>query len=304
MQFTGPMTTRPAPTPDELAASPVPAPRHELTPVAGAASAATERPQVVVDGVAFDAVTEGQVVDHVVEQLARGRGGMLLTPNVDILRQLRRPSLQAIAEQADLVVADGMPIVWASRLLGRPLPERVTGASLATSLPAAAATAGRSVYLLGGEEGVARSAAQNLAAEHDDLHVAGWHCPPHGFERDEEQMRLIVDDLRRTKPDLVLVGLGFPKQERLIGVLRATLPHAWFIGCGGALTFLAGRVSRAPERLQRSGLEWVHRLAMEPRRMARRYLVDDLPYAAGLFARAAHRGVLRERPGDDAEAAA
>jgi len=251
--------------------------------------------RVVVDGISFDAVTEQQVVTHVLTSLRQRRGGMLLTPNVDILRQLRRPALQGIAEEADLVVADGMPIVWASRLQGRPLPERVTGAALARSLPAALAREGRSVYLLGGEEGVAEVAADNLDREHDDLRVVGWHCPPRGFERDERQLAAMVEDLQRSQPDLVLVGLGFPKQERLIGVLRGALPHAWFIGCGGALTFLAGRVSRAPEHMQRSGLEWVHRLAMEPRRMARRYLVDDLPYAAGLFARAAWRTDAAER---------
>ncbi|MEJ5887577.1 WecB/TagA/CpsF family glycosyltransferase [Pseudokineococcus marinus] len=286
------MTTRPAPTPEELAASPVPSPRPELTPLPAPTGAAPAGPRVVVDGVAFDAVTETEVVDHVLGEMAQGRGGMLLTPNVDILRQLRRPALRGIAAEADLVVADGMPIVWASRVLGSPLPERVTGASLAESLPAAAAGAGRSVYLLGGEEGVAELAAENLSAEHDELRVVGWHCPPHGFEEDEREMEAIVADLRRAKPDLVLVGLGFPKQERLIGVLRAALPHAWFIGCGGALTFLSGRVSRAPRGLQRSGLEWVHRLVMEPRRMARRYLVDDLPYAAGLFARSFHRATV------------
>ncbi|MEJ5866157.1 WecB/TagA/CpsF family glycosyltransferase [Pseudokineococcus sp. 5B2Z-1] len=279
------MTTRPALTPEELAASPVLVPQqtHDHTVDAAAPQ------KVVVDGVAFDAVTETEVVDHVLREMSAGRGGMLLTPNVDILRQLRRPDLQGIAAQADIVVADGMPIVWASRIQGSPLPERVTGASLAGSLPAAAASAGRSVYLLGGEEGVAEAAAENLASDHEGLRVAGWHCPPHGFERDEDQMGAIVEDLQRTQPDLVLVGLGFPKQERLIGVLRSTLPRAWFIGCGGALTFLSGRVSRAPEGIQKSGFEWLHRLAMEPRRMARRYLVDDLPYAAGLFARSARR---------------
>ncbi|MEJ5914124.1 WecB/TagA/CpsF family glycosyltransferase [Pseudokineococcus sp. 1T1Z-3] len=247
------------------------------------------RPRIEVDGVAFDAVTEVEVVEHVLDRLAQGQGGMLLTPNVDILRQLRRPELSAIHAAADVVVADGMPIVWASRLQGRPLPERVTGASLAVSLARAAATDGRSVYLLGGEEGVAQAAASALTDDHEDLQVAGWHCPPHGFERDEAELQRIVEELRRSQPDVVLVGLGFPKQERLIGLLRSTLPRAWFIGCGGALAFLAGRVPRAPQALQASGLEWVHRLAMEPRRLARRYLVDDLPYAAGLFARSAWR---------------
>ena len=280
------VTTRPAQSPDpSLAASPVPTPRTRTTP----RPLGPAQSKVRVDGVDFDAITEGQVVRHVVDELEAGRGGMLLTPNVDILRQLRRPALRDLAEQADLVVADGMPIVWASRLQGQPLPERVTGASLAQSLPAAAAAAGRSVYLLGGEKGVAAEAAARLAADVPGVRVAGHHCPPHGFERDAARMDEMLAGLAAAQPDLVLVGLGFPKQENLIGVLRRTLPHAWFVGCGGALTFLAGRVQRAPESMQRSGLEWVHRLAMEPRRMARRYLVDDIPYAAGLFARAATR---------------
>jgi N-acetylglucosaminyldiphosphoundecaprenol N-acetyl-beta-D-mannosaminyltransferase len=249
----------------------------------------TTRQQVTVDDVTFDALREHEVVAHVFDALHRGEGGNLITPNVDILRQLRRPQLRDLAEQAELVVPDGMPIVWASRLQGEELPERVTGSSLIWSLSREASTAGRSLYLLGGAEGIAERAADRLQEEMPDLVVSGWDCPPFGFEKSQQQLEETVGAVVEAKPDLVFVALGFPKQERLMQRLREHLPQTWFIGCGGTLTMVAGEVSRAPVWIQKSGFEWVHRLAMEPRRMAKRYLVHDLPYAAGLMARSVAR---------------
>ncbi|WP_432511363.1 WecB/TagA/CpsF family glycosyltransferase [Kineococcus sp. SYSU DK001] len=258
-----------------------------------------ERPdqhqQVTVDDVTFDALRETEVVEHVMVALEEGRGGNLITPNVDILRQLRRPQLRELAEQAELVVPDGMPIVWASKLQGEELPERVTGSSLIWSLSEAAARSDRSLYLLGGAEGIAERAADRLTEEYDGLDVAGWHCPPFGFEKRPDTLEETVSAVVEAEPDIVFVALGFPKQERLMQLLREHLPNTWFVGCGGTLTMVAGEISRAPLWIQRSGLEWVHRLAMEPRRMAKRYLVHDLPYAAGLFARAAARRTRTRR---------
>ncbi|WP_432508839.1 WecB/TagA/CpsF family glycosyltransferase [Kineococcus auxinigenes] len=242
-----------------------------------------------MDDVAFDALREEEVVEHVFDALDRGDGGSIVTPNVDILRQLRRPETRQITEQAELVVPDGMPIVWASRLQGEELPERVTGSSLIWSLSREAAATGRSVYLLGGAEGIAERAAGNLVEKVGGLEVAGWDCPPLGFEHRPEQLEATVDAVAEAKPDLAFVALGFPKQERLMQQLRRQLPGTWFVGCGGTLTMVAGEVSRAPIWAQRSGLEWVYRLAKEPRRMAKRYLVHDMPYAAGLMVRSAAR---------------
>ncbi|MEZ0166637.1 WecB/TagA/CpsF family glycosyltransferase [Kineococcus sp. LSe6-4] len=252
-----------------------------------------EHQQVTVDDVDFDALRESEVVDHVMLALQEGRGGNLITPNVDILRQLRRPQLRELAEQAELVVPDGMPIVWASRIQGEELPERVTGSSLIWSLSEAAARSDRSLYLLGGAEGIAERAADRLTETYEELKVAGVQCPPFGFEKRPAQLEQTVSAVVEAEPDIVFVALGFPKQERLMQHLREHLPNTWFVGCGGTLTMVAGEVSRAPLWIQRSGLEWVHRLAMEPRRMAKRYLVHDLPYAAGLFARAVARRTSR-----------
>ena len=250
--------------------------------------------RVDVDGIGFDAVDERQVVSAVLAGLDGGRGGIVLTPNVDILRTLRQPDRRDLADSASLVVADGAPIVWASRLRGHPLPARVAGSELVHSLTDAAARHGRSVYLLGGEEGVAARGAEELRRRHPGLRVAGWHCPPHGFERDADLSQAVLDAVVPTAPDVVLVGLGFPKQDRLAQQLTEHLPETWFLGCGAGLSFLAGEVSRAPRWMQRSGLEWVYRLLQEPRRLGRRYLLEDIPYAAVLLGRAyGHR--LRRR---------
>src|SRR5690606_15749206 len=239
-------------------------------------------PRVVLGGVSFDALTEAQVVEHVAAALGRGAGGHLVTPNIDIVRQARRDGeARAIIDAADLVVADGAPILWGGRLARRPLPARVTGASLIWTLSEAMARDGRSVYLLGGgAPGVPERAGEVLAGRYPGLRVAGAAAPPMGFDRDERQVAAVAAELTARKPDLVFVGLGFPRQDRLITALRPALPGAWFVGCGAAIPFAAGEAKRAPEWMQRSGLEWLHRLASEPRRLFSRYIVHDLPFAA------------------------
>jgi N-acetylglucosaminyldiphosphoundecaprenol N-acetyl-beta-D-mannosaminyltransferase len=243
---------------------------------------------VPVGAVSVLAITEAQVASFVADSWARGEGGTIVTVNVDILRAATRDSrLAALVAAADVVVADGMPLVWAAAVAGSPVPERVTGASLVSTLTAVAAASGRSVYLIGGEPGVPEAAGRALADRFPGLRVAGADSPPFGFERDERQVEELVAAVTRARPDLVLVGLGFPKQEDLIARLRAGLPEAWMLGCGAGIPMAAGQFRRAPRALQRTGLEWLHRLALEPRRLARRYLAHDLPFALVLLARAA-----------------
>src|SRR4029453_11632952 len=139
---------------------------------------------------------------------------------------------------ASLVVADGMPLIWASRLQRTPLPERVAGSSLISTLSAGAAARGRSVFLLGGAPGPAHAAAPVLRQRHPDIRIAGTSCPARGFEADEFQLERLIEDLRRADPDIIYVALGSPKQERVIGRLRPHLSRAWWLGLGISLTFL------------------------------------------------------------------
>lgn len=236
------------------------------------------------------AIDEHDSIAHVIDSLAAGRGGWMVTANLDILRQVHAsPEIRRLVEQADLRVADGMPLLWAARLQGTPLPERVCGSNLIHSLPAAASAAGRSVFFLGGDPGTAEAAAAALVARHPGLRVAGCLCPKLGFEQNPEELAGIEQALRESKPDLVLVALGFPKQERLIERMRPTAPQAWWIGVGISFSFASGRVKRAPRWVQAIGFEWLHRTLQEPRRLFRRYFVHDIPYGLGLLWRSWRR---------------
>ncbi|GGM42339.1 hypothetical protein GCM10011608_28760 [Micromonospora sonchi] len=241
------------------------------------------------------------MVRHVVAEMTAGRGGQIVTPNVDILRRARRDQeARAHVESASVVVADGKPLIWASQIAGNPLPARVPGADLIWSLSAAMAEQDRSVYLFGGAPGTASRAEQAMRARFPGLRIAGHLSPPFGFDARPDQFEAACATVTATAPDVVYVGFGFPKQERVIARLRARLPGTWFLGCGAAIGFVAGIHRRAPLWMQRSGLEWAHRLANEPARLARRYLVHDLPFALELLAVTALRRLHRRgdiRPG-------
>lgn len=247
----------------------------------------------VLGGVRFDLLTEREVVQHVVREALSDRGGSIVTPNIDICRQVsKNPEIAPLVEGATLVVPDGMPLLWAAKVRGTPFPERVTGSSLIFTLTEEAAAAGLSVYFLGGAPGVPEAAATNLAHRHQGLNVAGTHSPHIGFDQSADGMLNVRARLSEAVPDIVYVGLGFPKQERLIASLASAMPATWFVGCGAAIAFAAGTVPRAPVWMQRSGLEWLHRLLLEPQRLSRRYLLNDAPFALGLLRTAAVHRVL------------
>ncbi|HUR29294.1 MAG TPA: WecB/TagA/CpsF family glycosyltransferase [Planctomycetota bacterium] len=247
---------------------------------------------VELEGVRLHALKEEQCVAHVVEALSAGRGGWIVTPNLDHLVRLSRDaSFKERYARADLAVADGMPLVWACRLQGTPLPGRVAGSDLIWSLSRAAAENGSSVYLLGGDPGTAEAAASELRARFGPLRIAGTHCPAPGFEREPEALLEIEARLAAAAPAIVFVALGSPKQELLIDRLRARMPNTWWLGCGISFSFVSGHVERAPAWARTLGFEWLHRLMQEPRRLCRRYLVDGLPFGAGLIVRSAWRGL-------------
>lgn len=250
---------------------------------------------IELHGVRLQSVTEEQCVQHIIDELDARRGGQVVPVNVEVVRRLvQDSSLRALWEDASIFTADGMPLVWASRVQGTPLPERVTGSSLISTLSAAAARRGRSIFLLGGESDTAEAAAAVLRQRSPGLRVAGTHYPEMGFEQDELAMAMLTDALISVKPDIIYVALGFPKQEKLIARLRGLLPQAWWISVGASFSFLCGRVRRAPPWMQRMGLEWLHRIGQQPRRIGKR-VIRDLPFAGSLLAGAALRRVIGTR---------
>ena len=254
------------------------------------------RPTVELAGVQVDVIGEADAVTLIVDAARSGRGGRVTTPNLSILRQASAsPDLADLVNSADLVVADGAPLVWSARLAGTPLPERVAGSSLAPALVAPAAAAGVGLLLLGGSPGCAEAAATRLASV-PGLRVA-HHCPPFGFEGDpaaSAAIDAVVDDFAAAGPGICLVGLGFPRQDLLAARLQGRQPGLWYLGIGATIDFMAGRVSRAPGWMQRSGLEWAHRLALEPRRLGGRYARDAV-FGTRLLAASA-RARRRARP--------
>ncbi len=240
--------------------------------------------RIVLHGVPIDALTERGCVEHLINESGAGRGGWVITPNLDHMRRAASDDeFRTMLVEADLVVADGMPLIWASRLQGTPLPERVAGSSLVWSLAQAASKTGRSLYLLGGDPGVAEQAARMLVIRYPDLRIAGTDCPEVGFDKDPESIEKVLKKVLDAGPDFVYVALGSPKQERLIQRARVGLPHVWWLGVGISLSFIAGDVRRAPRWVQKIGLEWVHRLLQEPGRLAKRYLIHGLPFAVRLL---------------------
>jgi N-acetylglucosaminyldiphosphoundecaprenol N-acetyl-beta-D-mannosaminyltransferase len=249
-------------------------------------------------GAPMGVVTEASAVQAIIDAAATGRGHWTITANLDHLRRYHRePIARELIDEADLVVADGMPVIWASRLAGEPLPERVSGSSMVWSICEAASARGLSVFLLGGDPGVAERAAHVFRDRYPGLEIAGTACPPVGFESDEQELDRVRRQVSEAAPRIVFVALGFPKQDLLIRSLRSGLPGASFLGVGISLSYATGEVTRAPDWLCSLGLEWAHRLSQEPTlKLSRRYLVDGLPFGLRLMASAArHRFRRRSR---------
>jgi N-acetylglucosaminyldiphosphoundecaprenol N-acetyl-beta-D-mannosaminyltransferase len=239
--------------------------------------------RIALQGLKVDPLTITQAVDRVFGSLAAGDGGVVLTPNLDHLRRhVRQPIVRPAYANADLVLADGMPLVWASRLQGTPLPERVAGSDLIWRISRRAAEMRSSVFLLGGAPTVARVAAVQLLARFPGLRLAGCHCPPFGFLEDRSEVETLVSAVCTANPDIVFVGLPSPMAEAVITQLQPALPQTWFLGLGVSLSFVSGHVQRAPRWTQRMGMEWMWRLCHEPR-LWRRYILDGLPFGASIL---------------------
>lgn len=250
---------------------------------------------VTLMGVHLDNLSQQESVDHIVSSASRGEGGRMVNVNVDVLRLVvADPAVRQLMADADLVLADGMPIMWAGRLQGTPLKQRVAASEAIWPLCSEAATRGMSVFLLGAPPGTARRAGEVLAARYPGL-VFSHHSPPLGFEHSDEAMADIYQAIEAASPKIVFCALGTPKAERLMQVLSGRFPAMWFVTSGGTLSMVAGDTPQAPVWMRRSGLEWLHRLRLEPRRLLGRYIVHDLPFGFRLLASSA-KARFSDRP--------
>lgn len=235
-----------------------------------------ERPCVPIAGVPISNVTMDEALRRI-ELMIRLRGcNYVVTPNVDHVIELQKnKTFQRAYRASALVVPDGVPLLWASKLLGRPLAEKVSGSDLFPRFCALAAEKGYRLFFFGGLPGAAERAAEILTQRYPGLKVVGTDCPPYGFEKNEAQNWTAIRRIRESRAEVLIIGLGAPKSEIwLYRHLRACqVPAA--LSVGASFDFVAGMVRRAPRILQRVGLEWLWRLALEPRRLYQRYLYRD-----------------------------
>lgn len=235
-------------------------------------------------GVRLDAVTRREAVERCDARARRGQAGSVVTVNLDFLRLAEgNVEFRTALNGAALAVADGMPLIWASRLRGqRRLPQRVAGVDFVNDLCGLAARRGYGVFLLGAGPGIAPAAAAALRRQHPGLRVVGTHTPPIGSFSDEEDQR-IIEAIRVVRPEILFVAFGAPRQELWIRRYLDDLGVPVCMGVGGSFDIIAGRLRRAPRWMRHTGLEWLFRLLQEPGRLWRRYLVGDLATCWRMF---------------------
>lgn len=225
----------------------------------------------------IDNYTMDEAVEAIDQLIGQNKNGYVVTPNIDHIVKLETDTnLQKVYRDADIILTDGKPMIWMSKLYGTPIKEKVSGSDLFPRLCELAAKKNYRVFLLGAAEGVAVKAAVNLQKKFPGLIIAGTYSPPFGFEKDEAEIAKIIDIVTAASPHILIVGLGCPKQENFIYQYRDALHVPVSLGLGASIDFEAGILKRAPKILADHGFEWLYRVAQDPKRMAKRYFVDDL----------------------------
>lgn len=224
----------------------------------------------------IDNLTMSEALDTIDKLISEDKNAYVVTPNVDHIIQLERGGeIVDVYKHADLILCDGKPLIWLSKWYGNPIKEKISGSDLFPLLCQRAAKKGYKMFFLGAAEGVAAKAAKNLMARYPGLDVVGAYSPSFGFEQDPVKTAKVIAMIKKAKPEILIVGLGAPKQEKFIYENRNKLGVPISLGLGASLDFEAGNVKRAPKWMADHGLEWFYRITQDPKRLAKRYLVDD-----------------------------
>lgn len=224
-----------------------------------------------------DNLTMNEALDEIEILIKQRKNAYVVTPNVDHIVQLEyNKDLQDVYRNADLILTDGKPLIWISKLYKTPIKEKVSGSDLFPRLCNMCASKGLTMYFLGAAEGVAEKAARNLTGKYEGLKIVGTYSPSFGFEKKADEMDYIINDIHQKNPDVLIVGLGCPKQEKFMYKYRDALQVPISLGLGASIDFEAGNVKRAPKWMRNFGLEWLYRLIKEPKRMFKRYIIDDM----------------------------
>ena len=235
-------------------------------------------------GLSFNNFNFEDLEEYIDNTITKAESKYIVTCNVDHLVQLKHDiEFVRVYEAADVIIADGTPIVWSSKFLKKQLKEKLSGSDIIPKLGSHFEKKGYKIFFLGAKEGVAKKAKENLEIIYPSIKIVGCYSPPMGFENSSKENNYIIDMLKKEKPDILFVGLGAPKQEKWIynNYLDYGVPIS--IGVGASIDFVAGNIKRAPVIFQKAGLEWLWRLCSEPRRLWRRYLLQDSKFLKILY---------------------
>jgi len=232
--------------------------------------------QVIICGTRISNVSNAGAIDAIDGYIVGSTFEYVVTPNVDhIVRVQKDDEFKEVYGNASLVLPDEKPLLWVANFLGTPLEEKISGSDLFPQLCKLASKKGYRLFFLGGKEGAAMKTAEIIKDTYPAVNISGVYCPPLGFENDYDECQRIIEMIKAAKPDILFVGVGSPKQEKWIYKYKNEYKVPVSIGIGATFDFVSGMVKRAPKWMQKTGLEWFWRLMMEPKRLWRRYLVED-----------------------------
>lgn len=222
-------------------------------------------------------VNQQELLQLVFEDIECHRGSSLIFLNVDVVMKIEKDEyLRKIVNTAEYVVADGMPLVWISRWFHRPLKEKISGSDFVPVLCEYAAKRSKTVFFAGGSQEALIKARVNLEKRYPGIRIAGSYSPPMGFENSKQEIDRMNKAIKQAKPDILIVCLGCPKQERYIYENKKIFDAGISVCAGATVDFISGRISRCPAWMSNHGLEWIYRFLQEPRRLFKRYFIDDI----------------------------
>lgn len=221
-------------------------------------------------------VSRTELLRMAAEDIVKHKGSFMVFLNVDVVMKIERDAyLKKIVEEADYVVADGMPLIWISKWFGRPLREKISGSDFVPALCRYAEKNNKTVFFAGGTPEALESARENLVRTYPDMEIVGTYSPPLGFEERPEEIRRMNEKIKKAQPDILVVCFGCPKQEKYIYENHEAYDAGISVCAGATIDFLSGRIPRCPKWMSRCGLEWLYRFSREPKRLFKRYFIDD-----------------------------
>lgn len=221
--------------------------------------------------------TMDETLEYIDELIVREHPAYIMAVNVDVIMKIEKDAeLKQVADDADMVIVDGKPLIWISKWHKKPIKEKISGSDLVPALCSRSAQKGYSIFILGGKEGVAEQAKLNLQKKYEGINIIGTYAPPYGFEKNQEEIDKINSMLNEAKPDILVVCFGCPKQEKFVYDNYQKYGAKVSVCAGATVDFLAGNVKRAPRWMSEHGLEWLYRFIQEPKRLFKRYFVDDI----------------------------